>query len=307
MQSCMIGDYILGNEIENAVQPDNWYDDLPRPQYASLEQVHAEIPWFKIYKLTENIYAIYEPSHFQEVISYLVIGKDKALLIDTGMGMADIKEVIDTLTKLPLVVVNTHSHFDHIGGNHLFSEVHILNHSAALKRLENGLSREQVKPEMIEGSIYPESPVGFNPKEYHIEPCKSVPIESGHVFDLGGMKIEVISTPGHSPDSIMLFCDEEKFIFTGDTFYPATLYAHLTAPDGITSVIEIYRDTMRKVADRFSDYTVYASHNEPIREGRILTAVADAFDAIENSDIIPLIDPEGLKKYQFDGFAIVTK
>ena len=77
----------MPEKIADAVQPDAWYEALPRPQYATLEAVEQPDPWFSVYRLPHDVYAIYEPGHFQEVISYLVLGGEKALLIDTGMGM----------------------------------------------------------------------------------------------------------------------------------------------------------------------------------------------------------------------------
>ena len=80
-----------------------------------------------------------------------------------------------------------------------------------------------------------------SPEEYAIKPCNYVPIENGHQFDLGGRVLTAFNTPGHSPDSIMLADDANKLLFTGDTVYPATLYAHLDSHDGLKSVIDTYK------------------------------------------------------------------
>lgn len=297
----------MSHKIKDAVQPDAWYKALPRPQYKELEQIKSLDPWFSVYKLEPDLYAIYEPKHFQEVISYLMIGKDRSLLLDTGMGIGNIKKVVDSLYSGDLIVVNTHSHFDHIGGNHQFPLVHILNHESAIGRMKNGLPYDMVEKNLVGDSTILPYPEGFVPEEYHIEPCNFKTIEDGHVFDLGNKKLQVLATPGHSPDSIMLFDDQNKRIFTGDTYYPATLYAHLDSPDGLTSVFDTYRSTMHMVADRFSDYTVYASHNEPRRPGSVLTEVANAFDDIALGKAVYGIDDAGRKKYTFNDFCIVTK
>src|SRR4051812_34677861 len=70
--------------------PPAWCAKLPRPQYAKLERVPVASDWFEVYRVDPNVYAIYEPRQWQEVISYLVVGRDRALLFDTGMGMGDI-------------------------------------------------------------------------------------------------------------------------------------------------------------------------------------------------------------------------
>lgn len=159
----------MSHKIKDAVQPDAWYQALPRPQYKELEQIESADPWFSVYKLETDLYAIYEPKNFQEVISYLMIGSDRALLLDTGMGIGDIKKVVDSLYSGELIVVNTHSHFDHIGGNHQFPLVHILNQESAIGRMKNGLPHEMVEQNIAGDSTVLPYPDGFIPELYHIE------------------------------------------------------------------------------------------------------------------------------------------
>lgn len=293
--------------MSTAVQPVGWASALPRKQYAELKQVDVDDKWFDVYEVFEDIYALYEPGNFQEVISYLILGNNRAMLFDTGMGIGDIKAVVTKLTELPIFVVNSHSHFDHIGDNHRFEEGYILDTYPSRYRMLNGLKHEDVFNHISGDSNARELPQGFNPDEYEIKPCPEWNfIQDGAIFDLGGKSFVVHSTPGHSPDSICLEYKEKKILFTGDTFYPATLYAHIQYEDGMNSEFETYRKTMRYLSDNFSDYTLLTSHNEPIREGSELTKVANAFDLIKEGEADFIIDEEGLKKYTFDTFCIVT-
>ena len=107
----------------NIIVPKKWYEKLPREAWGNYEKVDQPDQWFEVYKLTDTVYAIYEDGQFEEVISYLVLGDDKAVLIDTGNGIGDIKAVVYRITDLPVMVLNTHTHGDHIGGNHQFKEV----------------------------------------------------------------------------------------------------------------------------------------------------------------------------------------
>jgi glyoxylase-like metal-dependent hydrolase (beta-lactamase superfamily II) len=100
---------------------------------------------------------------------------------------------------------------------------------------------------------------------------------------------------------------ENKILFTGDTFYPATLYAHIEHSDGSDSSFETYRKTMHRIAEQYSDYTLITSHNEPFRPGIELIKVAEAFDKIDEGSLTYITDDKGLKKYEFEDFAIVTK
>ncbi|MEA4911740.1 MAG: MBL fold metallo-hydrolase [Oscillospiraceae bacterium] len=294
-------------KLEDAVQPQQWYAALPREQYTTLELAYTD-GWFEVYALPTGILAIYEPGHFQEVISFLVPGLDKAMLVDTGMGMGDIKAVVEKLTPLPVFVVNTHCHFDHIGGNHQFDEGYILDAPSAHWRSEHGISHADSVKQLTGDSLWKPAPAGFSPDTYESKPFPNWSfVQHGHVFDLGGRSFRVVATPGHSPDSIMLADDANKILFTGDTVYPATLYAHLESDDGMYSELEVYRRTMHRVAAAYDGYTLLCSHNEPLRPGTLLNDVAAAFDAVAEGTIPCETDRYSLKKYQFDGFALVTK
>jgi len=94
-----------------------WCKPLPRPEYKTLERVLANEPWFEVYKVAPGVFAIYEPHQSEEIISYLIIGHKQAVLFDTGMGMGNIRSVVSSLTSRPVVVLNSHTHNDHVGDN----------------------------------------------------------------------------------------------------------------------------------------------------------------------------------------------
>ena len=79
--------------------------------------------WFTIETIDSNTYAISEYKHWEETHSYLLVGEKRALLIDTGLGVSNIKKVVDSLTSLPVLVATTHVHWDHIGGHGLFNDI----------------------------------------------------------------------------------------------------------------------------------------------------------------------------------------
>lgn len=298
----------MHQKIKNAVQPEEWFSALPRPQYKTLKKIDVSDKWYEVYLLDDGTYALYEPGHFQEVISFLIIGSEKAMLLDTGMGFSNIKAVCEELTDKPIFVVNSHSHFDHIGCNYMFEDGWFFNSPPAIQRSKTGLAKGRIAMELAGNSTYLPYPSGFDPNEYSIPSYEHFKtFDDGHIFELGGRTLKAIHTPGHSPDSIMLVDEANKILFTGDTFYPAVLYAHLDSEEGLTSIVDIYSDTMRKLSNAYSDYTLYCSHNEPVRPGKVLTACADAFDKILKGDLEYIIDDEGLKRYDFDGFSIVTQ
>jgi len=88
--------------------------------------------WFTKKQLAENIWGFGEFKHFEKVISYLIIGDRRALLFDTGLGIYNIKKEVNFLTNLPIIIVNSHSHYDHVGGNKFFKGVDIFSHGKSL-------------------------------------------------------------------------------------------------------------------------------------------------------------------------------
>src|SRR5258708_36383083 len=94
-----------------------WCRALPRPEYKSLQCVLPDDPWFEVYRVAPGVFAIYEPHQAEEVISYLIVGSKQAVLFDTGMGIGNIKAIVARLTSRPIVVLNSHTHHDHVGGN----------------------------------------------------------------------------------------------------------------------------------------------------------------------------------------------
>src|SRR5437868_11789718 len=112
-----------GRAFGQAAIPD-WCRPLPRPEYKSLERVPIGDAWFEVYKVAPGVFAIYEPHQSEETISYLVVGTKQAVLFDTGMGISDIHKVTTKLTSRPVVVLNSHTHDDHVGGNWQFTFVY---------------------------------------------------------------------------------------------------------------------------------------------------------------------------------------
>ena len=75
----------------------SWCENLPRAVYADLERIQVSNTWFEVYRLDHDVFAIYEPYQWQEVISYLILGRKKALLFDTGNGIGSIRDLVNEL------------------------------------------------------------------------------------------------------------------------------------------------------------------------------------------------------------------
>jgi glyoxylase-like metal-dependent hydrolase (beta-lactamase superfamily II) len=148
-------------------------------------------------------------------------------------------------------------------------------------------------------------PPGFDRAAYRIRGARAMPVQDGQRFCLGNL--ELIHTPGHSPDSMMLYDAERSLLFTGDSFYPATIYTHLDSGGGMVSDFSVYRRTMETLARRFAGVkTLRCSHNEPEVPGAKLQEAAAAFEAIAAGSAPFEADATGLRLHRFEGFSIVT-
>lgn len=295
-------------EINNSVQPKNWFEGIPRESYKNFEKVDISSDWFEVYRLPHDVYAIYESKHFQEVISFLIIGEKICILLDTGMGIGNIKEVVDQLTNKEVRVVNSHCHFDHVGDDNKFSHVYIYEDEKALARLRIGYTKDELKEHLDPYLINEGLPNNFDSKNYCIEPIEPYSLKDKEILDLGNRKLEVLYTPGHSPDSIMLLDRQNKILFTGDTFYPAALYAHFDGDFYGDSNFKTYLNTMKRVAKLVPDLELlYCSHNEPVVKPSIIYKVVEAFEEIINGSSDYKIVDEKFREYSFEGFSIIIK
>jgi glyoxylase-like metal-dependent hydrolase (beta-lactamase superfamily II) len=289
------------------VAPLHWWKALPRPSYANLHRLKSNQPWFELYEVDSNVYAFYEPGHFEEAISYPVVGGRKAALIDTGCGIGNVKMLTEEFTELPLMVVNTHSHYDHIAQNYMFQEVALFDAPNARQASRNGCSKAEMSSLLANGMLSKALPEHFDPQNYQVPPFAVTRwLKNGDIIDLGHRSLEVVHTPGHSPDSICLPERDAKLLWTGDIYYPSAIYVHLPGSD-LADFINSYE---RMIALSPLYERLLPSHNETCIEKRRLEQVLEAAEDIRagKAKYIEGIDRgTRVRKYQYADFAIITK
>jgi glyoxylase-like metal-dependent hydrolase (beta-lactamase superfamily II) len=277
-----------------------WCQQLPRPEYKSLTRVDVHSDWFEVYRVRPDVYAIYEPHQFEEVISYLIVGHDRALLLDTGLGVASIKDVVVQLTGLPVVVLNSHTHFDHTGGNFEFSDIlsediHYSRNNA--QGQSNIYSRDALAPERICGKL----PSGVRADSYAIRSWHVTRVvRDGEQIDLGGSKLEVIFTPGHTPDSLSLLDRKNGLLFTGDTFYKGPIYLFTPETDFAAYARSIAR--LAKLTPNLQ--LLLPSHNVPMAHPEALTRLDEAVKKIQSGEA-KFVVTNGRREYSFEGFSLL--
>ncbi|MBE5856659.1 MAG: MBL fold metallo-hydrolase [Lachnospiraceae bacterium] len=186
--------------------------------------------WFTVEKIDTQTFSISEYQHWEETHCYLICGQDKAVLIDTGIGVSNIKCVVDRLTALPVTVFTTHVHWDHIGGHGLFDCIAV--HEVEKDWLSGSfpLPLEDVKKQITK--LPCSLPRDFDTETYQIfqgEP--QILLHDGDCFDLGGRTLRVIHTPGHSPGHCCFYELEKRYLYSGDLIYKGCLDAFYPTTD----------------------------------------------------------------------------
>ena len=165
----------------------------------------------------------------EAVYCYLIIGEEKALLIDTGYGFGDLRSAVKELTSLPLVIVNTHGHCDHVGGNAQFDEPCLI-HPKEMELAErhcreemrrNNAERMRNCVNYVTGETYCGLPEGFDLDAYAaLGTGKLSEAEAGMKIDLGGRILELVETPGHTAGGLSVLDRAKRLLFVGDAANP---------------------------------------------------------------------------------------
>lgn len=295
---------IANNDLvqNRGADKDNWWDKLPRPEWSAFEKADIDDDWFEVYRIDDEIYAIYEPGQFEEVISFLIIGTDFALMFDTGLGIGNIRNVVDQLTEKDIVVLNSHTHYDHIGGNHLFDTIYGTANEYTKSRAL-GSPHEAVAGFLQEGWVWKALPTDFDAMTYQSHAFEIDRfVGDGELIDIGGRVLKILFTPGHAPDSISLLDSENRLLFTGDTFYLAPLYTHLEG-----SSFDDYAESAALLAGLADEIdAAITSHNVPRVDASYLKALGQAFEDIKSGTATDVTVSDGVIEYHFEGFSVMV-
>ena len=286
-----------------AADLESFCDRLPRAGYADLQKHPASDDWFEVYEVAPGVFAIYEPFQWQEVISYLIAGTDSAVLFDTGNGIGKIKPIVDQLTTKPVRVLNSHSHFDHIGGNYEFEEILSIGTQFSRDKAR-GARNEQIATEVSPEALCKALPEGVTPQSHHIRPFSiSETIADGDTLDLGDRQLEVVRIPGHTDDAIALLDRSAGFLWSGDSFYEGPIWLFFPETD-----LAAYRQSIARLAALAPDLNaVFPAHNTPVADPALLTDLQQNLERVLGGEINPVPVGDGNVEFKFDRFSFLMR
>lgn len=241
---------------------------------------------FKSEKLSDRLYRITE---FSGVCCYLIVGDDRACLLDTCCGYGNIKEYVETLTSKPAFVILTHGHHDHMGGAALFDEVYM-----NLDDMPVYNSYASIDLRVKEAKVFPHT---AHLEEKDIIPTRVKPIKDikdGDIFDLGGITIKMILVKGHTPGIMCPLIQEEKTIIFGDACGVGVLLF-----DEYSSTVSGYKESLLNLKKYEDDYmTIYRNHGTFFSNKDLLDNVIQCCDLIlEGKDDHEPVEFHGYKLF----------
>ena len=199
---------------------------------------------------------VYWINEFEGTNCYLVVGEEKALLIDCGTGFCDLRKCVENITDKPIILAMTHGHVDHFGGAGQFKYAYL--HPSDMTRM-NDFQKKRILRQifLLQSNAYP---LGFKVSDV-FKPeydTKYIPMKDGKVFDLGGKIVKVKHTPGHSKGSVAFVDETDKIVFSGDNMCDALwMFVPGAAP------LEVWLESAEWLYKMSEDHRIFWGHRTP--------------------------------------------
>lgn len=249
-------------------------------QHAQMSSLPVLDSWYRTRVVADGVARIDEPAVNELLQSNIwhVRGHDRDLVVDSGLGVAPLRQQLPSLFENDPILVITHAHLDHAGSAHEFADRRM--HPAEMDRgpLRASLYSDELSkllgfedlplPEILIDAVPSE---GYDPRTYRIPPIEiTTELHGGDVIDLGDRRLTVLHLPGHTPGSICLFDKKNGELFSGDVIYDDLILDELHE-----SSIDDYVLSMRSLRE-LSPARVYPGHGDPFDAER-MRAIIDAY------------------------------
>lgn len=228
--------------------------------------------WFRATPIDDGVTRIHERHVAQWLRCNIwhVRGRDRDLIIDTGMGLRSLQHELPATTERPLTAIATHCHFDHAGGMHEFA--HRCGHRKEAHILENPTAQNTVADAgYVRADTFTALPYeGFSHDSYTVKPAPLTGyLDEGDVIDLGDRVFRVFHFPGHSPGSIALFEETTGILFSGDAVYDGDLLDNLYHSDS-----EAFSASLDRLAT-LPVTTVHGGHYSSFDRERMIKIISE--------------------------------
>lgn len=259
--------------------------------------------WYRVVEVEPGVTMIEEPWHDEQVKSYLITGTKRALLLDTGTGVGDLRQVVQSITTMPLMVVQSHAHWDHIGSTFQFAGTsEVLVHPEAADELRAGVSnqrmREYLAPEHFTGP-FAGSRAGDVAEIPGVEPTGF--LSHDQVIDLGGRALRVLDAPGHTAGQVTLWDAANRILFGTDAVYAGPLYAQMDDSD-----LADYAETLELLSRlEPAPRVVYSAHCEAPMDPGLIPQMREAIHRVL-AGRAPDRGADGEAVHEFGGFSILV-
>lgn len=215
-----------------------------------MRTLRSDLP---VKEIADKVYWINE---FEGTNCYLIEGNEKALLIDCGTGFCDLRKCVENLTDKPVILAMTHGHVDHFGGAGQFKTAYL--HPADMGKFNNFQHSILLRKIFVLQSNA--HPLGFKAKDV-FKPefdTEYLPMPDGTVFDLGGRKVTVHHTPGHSLGSVAFVLEDSRIVFSGDNMCDA-LWMFLPC----SASLEEWLSSAEWLYEKSLDHRIFWGHRTP--------------------------------------------
>ncbi len=243
------------------------------------QKVYDVDPYAEVYRFRDNLYGLLIESAdgMGDAWMFLIIGPQKAMLIDTGFGIGNLKGLVDEITAgLPLIVANTHCHFDHAYGNCQFDRCYCHEYEVeAMNRKQDPHIWDYLFDEHGKGiwmDFDREDIVPF--KMYEV-----AGVPDGYTFDLGeGYEVELIWVPGHSAGHAMYLDKVNRNLIAGDGIISMRVGIGSGSP---FTTVTAYRDALVRLAARMNEFDhIFPGHFVVDLENSVVPSLIETCDAI---------------------------
>lgn len=278
-------------KFDAAIDPISWAYMKELRENNKTRKIYPVNPYVEVYRFRDNLYGLFAENcdGGGDCWMFLTIGPEKALLVDTAYGLGDLKGLVDQLTGgKPLIVANTHEHFDHAYGNPRFDEVHCHEYLVPYLEMQNAHMWDYLFDDFGD-NIWLDFDRNDLPKfkKYEIAGRKD-----GYIFNLGGdYEVELVHLGGHTPGSAAYLDKKNRIVFTGDNVICDTSSCgsvNVTRPGPYTenTLLKVYGENLKKLVDRSNEIDfVYPAHFMIDVDKTVLANELEAVEAV-------LADPE---------------